>query len=111
MKPKKISKTVKRFLSETPNEFATVSYTARVDPKDYYTLLDATVRITDCDNNVRIFFDAFKKEHLKKRIKKLDVLIDTLQEFRAILSSDEIKEAIQCKIDEKAKKRSVKSQI
>ena len=111
MKPKKISKTVKRFLSETPNEFATVSYGVRVDPKDNYSLLDATVRITDCNNNVCISFDTFKKEHLKKRIKKLDVLIDTLQEFRAILSSEEIKEAIQCKIDEKAKKRSIKSEI
>lgn len=104
MKPRKIRKTVKRFLSDTPNEYATVCYEINVDPDDRYELLDATLRITDCMTNVNISFGAIKKEHLAKRVKKLDVLIKTLQELRDTITSENVSNVIQYKIEHKTKK-------
>ena len=98
-KPQKIRKTVKRFLSDTPEEFGTVCYDVCVTTEKHHDLVEAHLRITDCNKVVNIGFQSYEKKHMAKRLKKLDNLISTLQEFRSVLTSKEVKEMVEYKLN------------
>lgn len=96
---KKIRKTSKKFLSPTPHEYGSVAWEVCCDPKDSYDLIEASLRIGDCSKNIELGFDAQDKKHLKYRLAKLDTLIKSLQEMRAMMTSTEVQKIV----DEKVK--------
>lgn len=98
---KKVRKTSKKFLSDTPYEYGSVCWEVRVDPEDRYDLVQADLRIADCGNAVTLGFSSRKKRHMDYRIKKLDVLISELQAMREVLASDEVAQVVSKKIEAK----------
>lgn len=94
----KIRKTSKKFLSDTPYEYGSVCWEVCVDPEDRYDLLQANIRIADCNENIRLQFSSQKEKHLDKRIQKLDNLIDSLKEMRKVLKSKEVADTVKTKL-------------
>jgi hypothetical protein len=101
MKQKKIRKTVKKFLSPTPYEYGSVCWEVVCDPKDEYDLLEASLRIADCNETITIGFSSLEKKHLNYRIKKLDTLIKSLQDMRDLMTSESVQELLKQKIEKK----------
>lgn len=58
----KVRKTSKKFLSDTPYEYGSVCWEVCVDPEDRYDLIQADVRITDCNENISLQFSSQKRE-------------------------------------------------
>jgi hypothetical protein len=79
----------KRFLSESVEEFGSVSWCVHSAEKSYDNPVEASLRITDCHNVVNLDFDCRNPDmidkHLSKRITKLDTLIESLIEMRTAL--------------------------
>lgn len=98
---KKVRKTSKKFLSDTPYEYGSVCWEVVVDPNDKYDLVQADLRLADCNETISLGFSSRKKKHIAHRIKKLDTLIAELQGMRDFLSSKEVKEAVEKKIEDK----------
>ena len=94
----KVRKTSKKFLSDTPYEYGSVCWEVFVDPEDRYDLIQADIRITDCNEKIILGFSSQKENHLDKRIQKLDNLIDSLKEMRKVLKSKEVAEAVKTKL-------------
>ena len=101
---KKVRKTSKKFLSGTPYEYGTVCWEVVVDPEDEYDLVQADLRITDCNGRISLSFSSRKKKHIVYRVKKLDTLIAELQAMREFLSSEKVAEAVKKKIKVKKEK-------
>jgi hypothetical protein len=83
--------TTKQFLSNSPDETGFIVITAsspRVEDMEgssWYrdnTAVESQVQIGDCSQKVYLNFDVNSKENLKKRLDKLDVLINNLTELR-----------------------------
>lgn len=106
---KKIRKTSKKFLSDTPYEYGSVCWEVVVDPDDSYELVSADLRITDCSEKVSLSFGSRKKKHIVYRVKKLDTLIAELQAMRNFLSSEKVVEAVEKKLKTKKEKESNES--
>lgn len=98
---KKVRKTSKKFLSNTPYEYGSVCWEVVVDPVDKYDLVQADLRIADCGNVATLGFSSQKKHHMDYRLKKLDVLISELQAMRKVLASDEVAQVVSKKIEAK----------
>lgn len=94
----KVRKTSKKFLSDTPYEYGSVCWEVCVDPKDRYDLIQADIRITDCNENISLQFSSQKEKHLDKRIQKLDNLIDSLKEMRKVHKSKEVADTVKTKL-------------
>lgn len=102
---KKVRKTVKKFLSNTPYEYGSICWEVVADPKDKYDLVQADVRIADCGNVATLGFSSQKKRHMDYRLKKLDVLISELQAVRKVLASEEVAQVVSKKIEAKEKEK------
>lgn len=94
----KVRKTSKKFLSDTPYEYGSVCWEVCVDPEDRYDLIQADIRITDCNESISLQFSSNKEKHIDKRIQKLDNLIDSLKEMRKVLKSKEVAESVKTKL-------------
>ena len=103
---KKVRKTSKKFLSDTPYEYGSVCWEVSVDPEDRYDLLQADLRIADCGNSITLGFNSRKKRHMDYRLEKLDVLISELQAMREALASKEVAQVVSKKIEAKKKEKS-----
>ena len=106
---KKVRKTSKKFLSDPPYEYGSVCWEVVVDQNSKYDLVQADLRLTDCNERIVIGFSTRKKKHLAYRIKKLDTLISELQSMREFLTSEKVGEAVEKKI--KANKEKENSTI
>lgn len=100
----KVRKTSKKFLSDTPYEYGSVCWEVVADPEDKYDLVQADLRLADCNETISLGFSSRKKRHLTHRMKKLNTLIAELQAMRDFLCSEEVSKAVEKKI--KAKKES-----
>ena len=100
----KTRKTSKKFLSDTPYEYGTVCWEVVVDPEDGYDLVQADLRITDCNGRISLSLSSRKKKHIAYRVKKLDTLIAELQAMREFLSSEKVAESVEKKIKVKKEK-------
>ena len=103
---KKVRKTVKKFLSNTPYEYGSVAWEVVCDPDDGYDLVQADLRITDCNHVTNIQFSSRKKKHLKYRVQKLDNLIKELQNMRKFLVSEEVAKVVEFKLKKEEKNES-----
>jgi hypothetical protein len=83
--------TRKQFLSDSPDEtgfIVIIASSPRVEDMEdssWYrdnTTVESQVQIGDCSQKVYLNFDVNSTENLKKRIDKLDVLINNLQELK-----------------------------
>lgn len=106
---KKVRKTSKKFLSATPYEYGSVCWEVVVDPEDEYDLVQADLRLTDCNERIVLGFSTRKKKHMAYRLKKLDTLITELQSMRNFLASEKVEEAVKAKIKKKNTKKGVNS--
>lgn len=86
--------TTKQFLSDSPDEtgfIVIIASSPRVEDmqeSSWYrdnTTVESQVQIGDCSGKVYLNFDVNSEENLKKRIAKLNVLIDNLTELRETL--------------------------
>ena len=76
------------------------------DPEDGYDLVQADLRITDCNHVTNIQFSSRKKKHLKYRVQKLDNLIKELQNMREFLTSEEVAKVVEFKLKKGEKNES-----
>lgn len=86
--------TRKKFLSESPDETGFIVITASSPRVEYMkenswyrdnTTVEAQVQVGDCSHKVYLSFDVNSEEDLKKRIDKLNIMIDHLTELRDTL--------------------------
>lgn len=84
--------TRKQFLSDSPDETGFIVITAATcrleDMNDYEAKspnVSAEVQVGDCSKKVYLDFNIYKDKDVKKRIDKLNVLIDNLIELRESL--------------------------
>lgn len=77
----------KKFLNNSHEEHGSVSWhvTTGKDMDFYQSTCGGELRIADCYKVITLDFDCEKVSHVDKRIAKLDVLIQELQEMRAAL--------------------------
>lgn len=101
----KIRKTSKKFLSDTPYEYGSVCWEVFVDPDDRYDLIQADIRIADCNEKIILGLSSQKENHLDKRIQKLDKLIDSLKEMRKVLKSKEVADAVKTKLEARGEEK------
>ena len=88
--------TRKQFLSDSPDETGFIVITAQTSRKedfeeDEWSLknpnVSAEVQLGDCTKKIYLDFCVYKDSDVQKRIDKLDVLINNLQELKEKLPS------------------------
>ena len=76
----------KRFLNDSHEEFASVSWYVTNEDKVFYNFMESEVRIADCHNVITLDFNCADIVAAKKRLQKLDNLIESLSEMRVAMS-------------------------
>ena len=87
----------KTFLNDSHDEGGSVNWYVQTDKyvgTGYEFIcgnctLDAELKISDCSNIINLNFDCEKVEHIPKRIKKLETLINELQDMKSALEEVE----------------------
>ncbi|WMM35530.1 hypothetical protein [Vibrio phage PJN101] len=75
----------KTFLSDSHEEFGSVAWYV-TNEQEWKRGVDAEIRLTDCNQVITLDF-ACVPEKAKKRLDKIDVLISSLERFRASLQA------------------------
>lgn len=83
--------TKKHFLSDSPDETGFIVVTAstplleKMEQYDREPRVDAEVQVGDCSKKIYLDFNIYKDSDVQKRIDKLSIMINNLQELKDAL--------------------------